>query len=111
MGRKRLFPREFFTFPAKSTMLHLDIRVHRCNVKESAWPDQKVDGQLEFGKCTIIEQGTSGGLTSVAFTLTDHGTGKQYMAQITAGLLEMLMGSVRGAEGNWAENPVENIWK
>ena len=92
-------------------MLQLDIRVHRCDQKEPAWPDQKNDGELHFRRCTIIEQGTSGGLTSIAFTMTDYTTGKQYVAQTTVGLLEMLMGAIRGAEGNWADNPVENIWK
>jgi ABC-type proline/glycine betaine transport system substrate-binding protein len=92
-------------------MPHLDIRIHRCNEKEPAWPNQKVETELKFGQTAILEQGTTGGNASITFALTDPATGKVYAAQLTAGLLDMLYSAVKGAKEHWLENPVENVWK
>ena len=89
----------------------IEIKIHRCNEKEPAWPDQKAEAELHFKNATVIEQGMSGGNTSVAFTLEDPATGKLYMAQTSAGILRMLLGAIKGAEDRWLEHPVENIWK
>lgn len=92
-------------------MPHLNIRIHRCNEKEPAWPDQQLEGELQFDKCTIIEQGMSSGEPSLAFTLVDPATGKEYMAQTSVGILDMIQGALNGARAHWKENPVKNIWK
>lgn len=89
----------------------LKIKVHRCDQKDPAWPDITAEKELEFKNCTIIEQGMSGGGTAIAFTLTDPTTGMHYVVQTSADILRSLVGGIKGAEENWAENPVENVWK
>jgi len=46
-----------------------------------------------------------------AFALKDPETGKMYIAQTSYGIIDMLWHAVKGAEANWADNPVENIWR
>ncbi len=89
----------------------LNIKVHRCNQKEPAWPGLETEKELEFENCTIIEQGMSSAKTAVMFTLTDPATGKHWVAQTSADILRSLVAGIKGAEENWAENPVVNIWK
>jgi len=52
----------------------------------------------------------SSGKTAVMFTLKAP-DGTLYAAQTSVDILRGLMGAVKGAEENWAENPVKNIWK
>lgn len=89
----------------------LNIKIHRCNQKEPAWPDLKAEKELEFKNATIIEQGTTSGGGAVMFTIADPENGKLYVAQTSVDILTMLMGAIKGAEENWADNPVENVWK
>lgn len=91
-------------------MRHLSIKIHRCNQEEPAW-DDKFELELELDRCTIIEQGMGSGEPAIAFSMVDPSTGKRWVAQTSATIIDNLAAAIRGAKGFWAKNPVENIWK
>lgn len=88
-----------------------NIKVHRCNDETVAFPGIELQKELEFGKVAIMEQGMASGQTALAFFFKDPDSGKYFVAQTSAQLMHALLSGVKGAEDNWAENPVENIWK
>lgn len=88
-----------------------NIKIHRCNEEAVAFPDIELQKELEFGKVAVIEQGMASGQTTLAFFFKDPESGKYFVAQTSALLMNALLKGVRGAEDHWAENPVENVWK
>lgn len=90
----------------------LEIKVHRHNQEKAVFSEisQQVVGELRLDKADILESGMSGGKTSVTFFVVSE-TGDYYVIQTSAGILNMLTSAIKGAEGNWADNPVPNIWK
>jgi hypothetical protein len=94
-------------------MPSISIKVHRCNDPEPAFqgPPPNYQGELEFQNCTLIEQGTGSGGTAIGFGVTDLATGNTYFVQTSAAILRGIVSALYGAETNWAENPVENIYK
>lgn len=93
-------------------MPHLAIKIHRHNDPDPAFPVNPDDiaGTLEFQNCSVMESGMQSGRTSLFFGLQDA-AGKWYFVETSAGMIDMLAACIKGAEANWLENPVPNIWK
>lgn len=93
-------------------MPHLEIKVHRHNDPDPIFGElaESTDGEMELHGAAILESGMRSGKTSVSFFVKDE-KGKYHIVQTSAGIIEMLMGAIKGAEANWRDNPVRNIWK
>lgn len=89
-------------------MFKLDVILHRCNETEPPFfvEKDKMQSELQFQQCAIIEKGMKSGQTVVAFTLKDPKTGNVWISQMAAELLITVAHNIKAAEERWNDNPM-----
>lgn len=83
-------------------MSHLNLRIHNLG-DPNAWPElaNARRKEVELQGCTILEKGMTSGKTSLVFHAVVEG--EVILFQMSAAMLETIMGTVRGAEQRWKE--------
>lgn len=88
-------------------MLHTRILIKEKKDLTPALPEVKEFVKGEIKDIVILEEGMTSGKTSICFHIVNE-EGKSIMVETSAGIFEMVMSAIKGAEMRWMDQKIHN---